>query len=69
LDLFAQGSWIARGIVFATVLAALTRASANFMPKIMISHYEYAAWSWAAGAALWTLWHAPRFFKKDRSDE
>jgi uncharacterized protein involved in response to NO len=69
LERFAQGSWIARGIVFATVLAALTRASANFMPKIMISHYQYAAWSWAAGAALWTLWHAPRFFKKDRSDE
>lgn len=69
LELFAKGSWIARGIVFATVLAALTRASANFMPKIMISHYEYAAWSWAAGAALWALWHARRFFKKDPGDD
>ena len=69
LELFATKSWIARGIVFATVLAALTRSSANFMPKIMISHYEYAAWSWVAGAALWAIWHAPRFFKKDRSDE
>ena len=69
LALFATKSWIARGIVFATVLAALTRSSANFMPKIMISHYEYAAWSWVAGAALWAIWHAPRFFKKDRSDE
>ena len=69
LELFATKSWIGRGIVFATVLAALTRASANFMPKIMISHYEYAAWSWVAGAALWAIWHAPRFFKKDRSDE
>jgi uncharacterized protein involved in response to NO len=69
LALFAKGSWIARGIVFATVLAALTRASANFMPKIMISHYEYAAWSWAAGAALWTIWHARRFFQKDPGDD
>ena len=69
LERFAQGSWIARGIVFATVLAALTRASANFMPKIMISHYEYAAWSWAAGAGLWTLWHARRFFKRDPGDD
>jgi uncharacterized protein involved in response to NO len=67
LELFAKRSWIARGIVFATVLAALTRASANFMPKIMISHYEYAAWSWLLGAILWTLWHAGRFFKKDLS--
>jgi uncharacterized protein involved in response to NO len=69
LELFAKGSWIARGIVFATVLAAITRASANFMPKIMISHYEYAAWSWAAGAGLWTLWHFRRFFRKDPGDD
>ena len=69
LELFATKSWIGRGVVFATVLAALTRSSANFMPKIMISHYEYAAWSWVAGAVLWAIWHAPRFFKKDRSDE
>lgn len=69
LELFAQSSWIARGIVFATVLAAITRASANFMPKIIISHYEYAAWSWLLGVMLWTLWHACRFFKKDPSDD
>lgn len=69
LALFAKGSWIARGIVFAAVLAALTRASANFMPKIMISHYEYAAWSWAGGAALWAGWHARRFFQKDPDDD
>ena len=69
LALFAKRSWIARGIVFAIVLAAITRATANFMPQIMISHYEYAAWSWAAGAALWAIWHARRFFKKDHSDE
>jgi hypothetical protein len=30
-----------------------------------MTHYEYAAWSWAAGALLWAIWHAPRFFKKD----
>lgn len=69
LELFAQRSWIARGIVFATVLATVTRASANFLPEIMISHYEYAAWSWLCGAILWTLWHLCRFFKKDLSDD
>jgi uncharacterized protein involved in response to NO len=69
VEIFAKSSWIARGIVFATVLAAITRASANFMPKIMISHYNYAAWSWVAGAALWTLWHARRFFKKDPDED
>jgi uncharacterized protein involved in response to NO len=62
---FHRRSWIARGIVFAVVLASLTRVSADFLPRVMISHYGYAAWSWAAGALLWGLWHARRFFQKD----
>lgn len=65
LALFAQSSWIARSVVFASVLAATTRATANFMPKGPVSHYEYAAWSWAIGALIWALWHSRRFFKKD----
>jgi uncharacterized protein involved in response to NO len=65
VERFANRSWTARIIVFAIVLAALTRVSADFMPRVTITHYEYAAWSWVAGAALWALWHAPRFFKKD----
>lgn len=65
VERFANRSWIARGIVFATVVAALTRTSADFLPRVTITHYQYAAWSWFAAAALWALWHAPRFFKKD----
>ena len=68
LALFAKKSWIARSIVFAVVLAALTRASAEFLPRVMVSHYAYAAWSWAAGAGLWLIWQAPRFFKRDPDD-
>jgi len=66
---FAKRSWIARLIVFAAVLAALTRASADFMPRILISHYKYAAWSWGLGAFIWAVWHARRFFKKDPDDD
>jgi len=66
---FSKPSWIARSIVFAAVLAALTRASADFLPNVMVSHYVYAAWSWGFGAFLWTLWHARRFFKRDRLDD
>lgn len=65
VERFSNRSWIARGIVFGTVLAALTRTSADFLPRVMISHNKYAAWSWAAAAGIWLLWHAPRFFKKD----
>lgn len=65
VERFANRSWIARGIVFATVLAAFTRVSADFLPRVTVSHYKYAAYSWAAAAGIWLLWHAPRFFKKD----
>jgi uncharacterized protein involved in response to NO len=68
VERFANRSWMARIIVLAIVLAALTRVSADFLPRVTITHYEYAAWSWIAGAALWALWHAPRFFKKDEED-
>lgn len=68
VERFANRSWIARGIVFAAVLAALTRATADFLPRVMLSHYQYAAWSWVAACGLWVIWHARRFFKKDDSE-
>jgi uncharacterized protein involved in response to NO len=69
VERFSNRSWMARGIVFAIVVAGLTRLSADFLPRVTISHYEYAAWSWVGGALLWVVWHAPRFFKKDDSEE
>jgi uncharacterized protein involved in response to NO len=68
VERFANRSWIARGIVFSAVLAALTRATADFLPRVMLSHYQYAAWSWVAACGLWVIWHARRFFKKDDSE-
>lgn len=65
VERFAKRSWIARLIVAAVVLAALTRISADFLPRVTISHFEYAAWTWAAAAGGWTVWHARRFFGKD----
>ena len=66
---FARKSWIARGIVLLVVLAALTRASADFQASIQLSHYKYAAWSWIIAGLAWSLWHARRFFQKDPSPE
>lgn len=66
---FARQSWIARSIVFLIVLAALTRASADFKASIQISHYQYAAWSWIIAALAWALWHARRFFQADQSPD
>ncbi len=65
---FGNRSWIARTIVFGVVLACLTRVSADFLPRVMIIHYDYAAYSWSAAALLWLAWHSRRFFKKDEED-
>lgn len=62
---FAKISRIARTIVVLVVIAAFTRASAEFWPKIIVSHHLYAAGLWALAALLWLLWHKRRFFKKD----
>lgn len=69
VERFSARSWVARAIVFCVVLAALTRASADFLPRVTLSHYEYAAWSWIAGTGLWAIWHAFRFFKKDDGED
>lgn len=66
---FARRSWTARFIVSFAVLAASTRAAADFWPSSQISHYKYAAWSWILAALIWTLWHARRFFQKDDQPE
>ncbi len=66
---FTARSWMARIIVFLAVLAALTRLSADFLPRVTISHYGYAAYSWAAAAGLWVLWHAGRFFRRDEDPQ
>jgi uncharacterized protein involved in response to NO len=65
LTSFSQKSNVARWIVAFVVIAALTRASAEFMPRILVSHHNYAAALWALSVLLWLLWHARRFFKKD----
>jgi uncharacterized protein involved in response to NO len=64
LAAFARKSWTARLIVFFAVLAATTRASADFWPAILISHHKYAAWSWAVAAGIWLVWHRRRFLKR-----
>lgn len=65
VERFENRSWIARLIVFILILASLTRVSADFLPRVTITHYEYAAWSWAGACTIWIVWHSHRFFKKD----
>lgn len=64
IERFAARSWVARMIVAGVVLAAFTRLSADFLPRVMISHFEYAAWTWVLAAGGWLLWHGRRFFRE-----
>lgn len=69
LEGFSKKSWTARWIVVLVVVAAFTRASADFKATIQVSHYKYAAWLWIVAALIWALWHARRFFKSDPNPE
>lgn len=60
--------WVVRIIAALTVLAALTRISADIFPKVQISHYKYAAWLSAFVFLAWAGWHLRRFFKPDPED-
>lgn len=62
---FAEKSRTARWMIALVILAALTRASAEFWPRILVSHHNYAAALWSLATVIWLVWHARRFFKKD----
>ncbi|NIP97814.1 MAG: hypothetical protein GWO24_32040, partial [Akkermansiaceae bacterium] len=45
-------TWL-RVVIGLVVLAAATRASADFLPRIRVSHLDYAAVTWMAIVVLW----------------
>ena len=61
---FSKISWTPRILILMAVVAATTRASADFWPKILISHHQYAAWTWGLCALIWIVWHRRRFLKQ-----
>lgn len=44
------------------LLAALTRMTSDFVPKVRVTHHIYAAWAWSAGSVVWLLALAPFLF-------
>ena len=61
---FEQRSWVARLLIAGAFMAATTRAVAELVPRIMISHHQYAAWFWGLTVLLWLVWHRRRFLKR-----
>ncbi len=62
---FEQRSWVARLLIAGALVAATTRAVAEMVPRIMISHHQYAAWFWGLTVLLWLVWHRRRFLNRD----
>lgn len=62
---FSRASWWVRFLLFLMLLAAATRATSDFLPRVMITHYQYAAWTWICAVVLWTLWHRKRWITRD----
>lgn len=58
--------WL-RWVTGLLILAAATRMTADFIPKVLVSHHIYAAWSWAIGAGLW-LAFLVRFLWRSEED-
>jgi uncharacterized protein involved in response to NO len=58
--------WL-RWVVGLVVLAAFTRLTADFLPKVRISHQIYAAWTWALAACIWLLALARFFLRHEDS--
>lgn len=54
--------WL-RWVIGLAVVASTTRASADFLPEIMVSHHIYAAWTWLLISAWWMI-AAGRFVTK-----
>ena len=52
-DLLVGRMWWLRWAAGLIVLAAVTRMSADFLPKVRTSHHIYAAWAWALGGLVW----------------
>jgi uncharacterized protein involved in response to NO len=46
-------SKLLRWVFWLATLAMLTRVTAGFLPKIMVSHHNYAALTWVILSALW----------------
>ena len=60
--------WL-RVVVGLLLLASTTRLSADLIPKVQISHYIYAAWSWATASALWLAFVGANMWKREREKD
>jgi hypothetical protein len=62
---FRATLWPVLTLTALLFLAMLTRVSADWMPTIRLSHYAYAAVSWAIGVIVWGVTILPGIRQAD----
>jgi uncharacterized protein involved in response to NO len=50
------------------ILGMATRISGDFFPRVLVSHYNYGAVLWIAGALLWSIYALPKVLLADPDD-
>lgn len=68
-DLLGGKRFWLRCLIGLLILASTTRLSADLIPKVQISHYIYASWTWAIAALLWTMVLGRFLWKQERDEE
>jgi uncharacterized protein involved in response to NO len=54
-----RNTWLLASVILMLIGMA-TRISADFLPKVLVSHYIYGALFWSAGLLLWAAFVLPR---------
>ena len=62
-----KARWLLVAAAFMLVGMA-TRISADYFPKVLISHYNYGALFWAVGAGVWAWKVLPKVLQADPED-
>jgi uncharacterized protein involved in response to NO len=60
---------VMRAVLAFILLALATRVSADFLPRILVSHHIYAAICWVGAIALWVVHILPNVLVPDPEDE
>ena len=47
------------------LLGMATRISGDFLPRILVSHYNYGALLWTSGVLLWSIYTLPKLLLAD----
>lgn len=61
---FNKRQWVMLVVIWSIFIAMMSRVTAEFVPKIRVSHLNYASLGWAIALLVWMAWIGRNFFQK-----